>query len=208
MPVITRFALKLHFGGRILLVAAVLMAIAVPNALGQASTGEVAQVHPVAIEKPVFDIASIRENVKSTDGRTHIYRHPEDGQFIAINASMRVLLQFAFEMPDAQILNGPEWLGARNFDVQAKADGSVDEWIHTLDSDHAKATKEKMVQALLADRFKLVAHQETRELPVFALVLAKGGAKLKEAKGGAKFDGGRGQITDQGASMIVLADQL
>src|SRR6202012_564029 len=100
-------------------------------------------------------------------------------QFVAGNASMRMLLQFAFDVPDAQILNGPAWLGSKFFDVDAKADSAVDDWMGTLDFEHAKAAKEKMLQALFADRFHLVTHRETRELPVYTLVVAKGGATLK-----------------------------
>jgi uncharacterized protein (TIGR03435 family) len=201
---IERFVLKLDFRRKLLVATMMVMGVVVPSAFGQGG-GSPTEATP---STPTFDVASIRENKTSTDGRTHIYRHPDDGQFVAINASMRALLQFAFDMPDAQILNAPEWLRSRNFDVEAKADIAVDSWMHTLDSDHATAAKQKMVQSLLADRFKLVSHVEPRELPVYVLVVAKGGAKLQEAKGGAKFDSNRAQITDQGASIATLADQL
>jgi len=197
--------LKLDFRSKLLAVTLVVMGAATPGAFGQADTPPAAEATP---STPTFDVASIRENKTSTDGRIHIYRHPDDGQFVAINASMRALLQFAFDMPDAQILNAPEWLRSRHFDVDAKADGAVDNWMRTLDSDHANAAKQKMVQVLLADRFKLVTHQEPRELPVYVLVVAKGGAKLQEAKGGSKFDINREQVTDQGAPISTLADQL
>jgi uncharacterized protein (TIGR03435 family) len=202
---IERFASKLDFRSKLLAITLVVMGASTSGAFGQADTPPTAEG---ALSTATFDVASIRENIKPIDRGTHIYRHPDDGQFVAINASMRSLLQFAFDMPDAQILNAPEWLGSRNFDVEAKADMAVDDWMRTLDSDHAKAAKEKMVQALLADRFRLVVHRETRELPVYVLVVAKGGAKLQEAKGGAHFGGSRGEITDQGASIATLADQL
>jgi uncharacterized protein (TIGR03435 family) len=70
--------------------------------------------------------------------------------------------------------------------------------------------KRKMVQALLADRFKLVMHAETRELPLYALVVAKGGAKLGPAKEtGTTVNHGRGHIEVQGANSIaLLAEEL
>jgi len=171
-------------------------------------TAEAQTPQAEAVKEPQFEVASIRENIKSVDGRTHIYRHPDDGQFVAINASLRALLQFAFDMPDAQFLNAPDWARSKNFDIEAKADSAVDDWMRKQDGDHAKAAKQKMVQALLAERFGLVAHEEKRDLPVYALVVDKRGSKLEEAKGGAKFDGGRSQIVDQGATVAVLADQL
>jgi len=196
-----RIATKFAIGRKLLLAAAV-TGVAGPALHAQAKPA------PITADNAAFDVASIRENIKSVDGRTHIYRHPDDGQFLAINASLRVLIQFAFDMPDAQILNAPAWLGSRNFDVEAKADAAVEQWIHTLDSDRSKTAKQKMVQGLLADRFHLVTHEETRDLPVYALVVFKNGAKLQEAKGGSKFDSGRSQITDLGAPIATLADQL
>jgi uncharacterized protein (TIGR03435 family) len=206
--VIARFGLRLDFGGRILLGAAAALAVAAPNVPGQESLPVHVQTQDGTAKVPQFDVASIRENIKSVDGRTHIYRHPDDGQFVAINAPLRMLLQFAFDMPDAQILNAPEWARSRNFDVEAKADSAVDDWMRKQDGEHAKLAKQKMLQALLAERFALLAHQENRDLPVYALVVDKRGSKLQEAKGGAKFDGGRTQIVDQGVTVAVLADQL
>jgi len=189
--------------GRRLLLAAAVVWVAGPMLFAQAKPA------PITAENVAFDVASIRENVKSVDGRTHIYRHAESGQFLAVNASMRMLLQFAFDIPDAQILNGPAWLGSKFFDVDAKSDSAVDVWMSTLDFEHAKAAKEKMLQGLFADRFHLVAHRETRELPVYALVVAKTGSTLQVSKsGGTKYDNGRAQIIDQGASIATLADQL
>jgi uncharacterized protein (TIGR03435 family) len=189
--------------GRSLLLAAGVVWVAGPALHAQAKPSA------ITADNATFDVASIRENIKSVDGRTHIYRHAESGQFLAVNASMRVLIQFAFDMPDAQILNGPSWLGSKFFDVDAKADSAVDVWMGTLDFEHAKAAKEKMLQALFADRFHLVSHRETRELPVYALVVAKGGATLQPSQSaGTKYDNGRAQITDQGASIAILADQL
>jgi uncharacterized protein (TIGR03435 family) len=185
-----------------------LVAGAVLVAGGAGARGQAGPVAAAAAPEAVFEVASIRENANPGDGRTHIYRHPEDGQFVAVNASLRALLQFAFDLPDAQILNAPEMIAGRKYDVEAKAGSAVDNWIHGLDSDHAKLAKQQMVQALLAERFHLTAHQESRKLAVFALVAAKQGVKLQSAKSGASFSLGNTHITDEGASMAVLAGQL
>jgi uncharacterized protein (TIGR03435 family) len=198
------FVLNLNDRVKLLVVTIAVLAVAISGAHGQADK-------PAAEATPItatFDVASIRENVKSVDGRSHIYWHPENGQFTTMNVTLRGLLQFAFDMPDVQIVNAPDWLGRRSFDVEAKAGKPVDDWIHTLDSVHAREAKNQMVQALLAERFALKTHRETRDLPAYVLVVAKGGVKLHEAKGGSRFDDGRSQITDSGATMATLADQI
>jgi uncharacterized protein (TIGR03435 family) len=127
-----------------------------------------------------FDVASIRENT-THDQHTHnsIYNDPSESQFRTVNLSIRALLQYAYGLPATQILGGPSWLDSSTFDIDAKSDATVDAQLHALPDIEARQRKQLMVQTLLADRFQLKTHQETRELPVFNLVLAKGGAKFK-----------------------------
>jgi uncharacterized protein (TIGR03435 family) len=76
----------------------------------------------------------------------------------------------AYNLKDYQV-QGPDWIDSLGFDINAKVP--------------ANATKEQlplMVQAMLAERFHLTFHRETKEMPVFALVVAKGGPKLTEVK--------------------------
>lgn len=129
---------------------------------------------------PAFDVASIRINTASTDGHHHIYNDPSVSLFRTVNLSARELIQFAYALPTSQILGGPNWLDSTTFDINAKSDASVDAQLHAMTSDQARHEKQLMVQALLAERFRLQAHQETRQLPVFGLIVAN-------AKNGAKF---------------------
>ncbi|MDP9051940.1 MAG: TIGR03435 family protein, partial [Acidobacteriota bacterium] len=76
--------------------------------------------------------------------------------------------------------------------------------LHALPSDQARQQKKLMTQALLADRFQLKAHQETRELPVFNLVIAKGGPKFKASdKNGTSIDSGNTRIHVQGSDNTI-----
>lgn len=129
---------------------------------------------------PRFDVASIRENT-THDQHTHnsIYNSWSNSQFRATNVPLKMLLQFAYGIAESRIYGGPEWLGSTTFDIEARSDASVDAQMAKLPPDEAKQQKLAMLQALLADRFQLVTHTETRELPVFELVVAKGGAKFK-----------------------------
>src|SRR5215471_7635634 len=110
-----------------------------------------------------FEAASVKQNT-SGDWRKSIGPAP-GGRFVAINNTLRDLLPFAFAVPQQmaaiRIVGGPQWIDEDRYDVTAKVDGA---W--------SLPQMSNMLRALLADRFKLVAHDETRELPTYALVTA------------------------------------
>jgi uncharacterized protein (TIGR03435 family) len=89
-----------------------------------------------------------------------------------------MLIALAYDVKDFQILGGPSWLGAERFDIQAKVDDSGAEELQKLPPAQRQEQLRLMMRSLLADRFKLSLTHATRELSVFALVPAKGGAKL------------------------------
>jgi uncharacterized protein (TIGR03435 family) len=189
------------------------MALAVPAVDGQANSAQspaVTNANPAAAE-PAFDVAAIRENHSDHTARSHIVSSPTDGHLTVINVPMKMLLQFAFALPETRILGGPDWLSSIKFDIEAKSDSSVDDRLHALSSDDSKLLKQKMVQALLADRFKLIDHMETRELPVYALVAAKGGTKLQPSKSnGTTIDSWNSKIDIRGGdnTVALLAEEL
>jgi len=115
--------------------------------------------------QPAFDVASIKLNT-SGDWRKSIGPGP-GGRFLATNQTLRELLPFAYGLPQMaagiRIVGGPSWIDTDRFDVVAKADGVV-----------SPEEMGAMLRSLLVDRFKLAAHRETRDLPVYALVMAKG----------------------------------
>jgi uncharacterized protein (TIGR03435 family) len=135
------------------------------------ATSTVASV--VGAQAPSFDAASIKLNT-SGDWRKSIGPAP-GGRFIATNNTLRDLIPFAYAMPQAmagiRIVGGPKWIDEEQYDVTAKVDGT---WTMPQMSD--------MLRALLADRFKLVAHRETRELPTYALVVASTSRRLRPSE--------------------------
>ena len=160
---------------------------------------------------PVFDVASIRIDKSEESARSHIISSPNDSHFRAINVTLKSLLQWAYTIPDTRIVGGPAWLGSTKFDINAKADPSVDDQMRGLSSEAGRLQKQKMLQALLADRFQLKLHQETRELPIYALVLAKGGPKFQPSQiNGTTVDSRRGEISVKGSddTIALLADAL
>jgi uncharacterized protein (TIGR03435 family) len=125
-----------------------------------------------SMAQPVFDAASIRASQLGKGGegsrRESIQANP--GSVNMRNVSLKSAIRWAYHVMDYQI-TGPDWLGFERFDIVAKAAGPAPE-----------NELRTMLQALLAERFKLTLHRETKELPAFVLVVAKGGIKFQESK--------------------------
>jgi uncharacterized protein (TIGR03435 family) len=153
-----------------------------------------------------FEVATIKPAAPSPDDHTHI-NYPPDDRFSATNITLLALMQWAYSMPERQILEAPPWLVSTRFDIQAKAD--VGDQIKGLTSDQDHDLKRRMVQALLADRFHLKLHQDTRTLPAYDLVTAKGGDKLQPSQSNGKSVGtGRSHFDGQGLTTTIIAEEL
>jgi uncharacterized protein (TIGR03435 family) len=152
-----------------------------------------------------FEVATIKPTGPSSDGHTHI-NYPPGDRFSASNITLLALMQWAYGMPERQILDGPAWLGSTRFDIQATADTGQ---IKGLTGEQDRDLKRRMVQALFADRFQLKLHQETRTLPAYDLILAKGGSKLQPTKSNGKSIGvGRTYFHGAGLTMASIAEEL
>jgi uncharacterized protein (TIGR03435 family) len=115
---------------------------------------------------PAFEVASVKPN-KTGDQRVMIGIQP-GGRFNASNVPLRMLLRQAFNVQEFQLVGGPDWLGSERFDVVAKAP----------EGDFNADAMRPMLRALLVERFKLAFHNETRDMPVYALVKARPDGKL------------------------------
>jgi uncharacterized protein (TIGR03435 family) len=163
-----------------------------------------------AAATPAFEVAAIRPN---NSGSGNSSSNTNNGRFTATNVSLKSLIQFdAYGIPSPRILGGPKWLDSARFDVEAKMDDSVTEHLHSLDNGQRRIQTQAMFQQLLAGRFKLAVHWETRELPVYALVVAKKGPKLQptqEKNGGSgtssNSNGTSAQFTATGITLPELA---
>src|SRR5450755_783521 len=111
-----------------------------------------------------FDVAS----VKPATGNTADFRVYPGGRLHVVGLTVNVILLEAYGLEHYQITGGPAWLGTDRFDIEAKAEG-----------DPTKAQMMAMLQALLADRFQLKVHRESKEGNVYALVVGKSGHKLQ-----------------------------
>jgi uncharacterized protein (TIGR03435 family) len=152
---------------------------------------------------PAFDVAAIRQTL-ATRGRPRINSSPFDGNFTATYATVKLLIEYAYGLPQTQVVGGPEWLNSSRFDIQAKTSASLSDQLHNLPSNQGKEEKQQMLRSLLVSRFKLTAHQETRELPIFALVVAKSGLKLDKSDEGTPIvRGWAGHLTVEGGDNTV-----
>ena len=111
------------------------------------------------IAAPAFEVASVKPNRTGAPGGSFVML---PGRFTATNIPLRVLITNAYQLSFFQVVGGPDWVGTDRFDISAKApDGAPPEQTRA------------MVRTLLKDRFKLVVHMETRDTPIYALVMAR-----------------------------------
>ena len=136
-----------------------------------------AQVQAPADAKATFEVASVKPN-KSGPGPMRIGFAP-GGRFTATNVPLRDLIAIAYgegrPLAPFQIAGGPGWVGGDRFDIVAKAEGDLQ---LQPGAGGPPPQLSAMLRALLEERFKLVIHRETKELPIYALVLSRGDAKL------------------------------
>jgi len=189
-----------------------MLATAIPFCRSQAGqTVPAAPADPAPNISPEFDVAVIRPNPGDTTGHSHIWSSASDGNFMAQNVTAIELIRYAYGMPETRISGGPGWMRAAKFDLEAKSDPAIDVQLRGLDSAPAREQKQHMLQALLADRLALKVHQETRELPIYELVVARGGPRFQPSKiNGTTINNGNANITVAGSdhTVALLAEQL
>jgi len=129
-----------------------------------------------------FDVASIRETVRGSQVNLGIINPPHKSTLTLDGLSLRQLLIMAYGPAPFQIAGGPDWADTKFFAVHANSDPSVDEKLAALPDDQARLEKQHMLQALLAGRFHMTVHWETREGSVYVMTVAKNGLKMQPAK--------------------------
>jgi uncharacterized protein (TIGR03435 family) len=127
-----------------------------------------------------FEAASVKPSESKNPG-IGIRRQP-GGRFNTFNAPVKLLITFAYQIQDYQLAGGPGWISNDRFDIVAKFPGDPPAIVPGSGADHMMLA----MRTLLADRFKLVVHRETRQLDTYALTLVKPGQPgpaLKPATG-------------------------
>jgi uncharacterized protein (TIGR03435 family) len=136
---------------------------------------------PALVNGQSFDVATIKVNTTTVNGNRSINWAP-GGQLNCVNVPLRMLMQFAYDLRDYQFTNLPGWADTEGYDIIAKPSPEAVQQDPPPNSQAAMALLRQRTQALIAERFGLALHTEEREMPIFTLVVAKGGPKLGEGK--------------------------
>ena len=120
-------------------------------------------VASAAAQGPAFDVASVKPNVSgSTAGW---FETRPGGELVVRNQPLRTIIWTAYGVQESQLVGGPRWLAGERFDIVAKP----------ASEPKSRDALLQMLQALLAERFKLVVHRETRDAPIYAMVPVRPG---------------------------------
>jgi len=169
-----------------------ILAMAAASAWGQSQT---------APKK--FDVATIKPNADADD--RFAYVGLPGGTLSATGVTLKMLIMEAYNVKAFQISGGPSWVGTARWDLEAKVDG--------VPGRLSSAQHGTMLRALLEDRFQLKVRRETKEMPVFALLIGKGGSKLAPHTGeppppGQAIRLGRGLVSIKKGGTALLVAQL
>lgn len=143
----------------------------------QSPASSAAAPDPCAAHSPVaFDVASIKPSDKPAGGSSMHNR----GDSLTWSGVLRRLILYAYDLRDFQVTGGPDWVSTQVWEVGAKVDPPEPDFA-TLDDAHRQEALDRSrqrLQSLLADRFHFQCHIAAKEVPIYELIPAKGGAKL------------------------------
>ena len=201
--------LRLGLGRKILLAAAGVAIVALPIVLGLGHTVELlaqSNADAAAASLPKYEVATIKPAKDDEPGRMLMF-NPSGVKMKGM--PIEEVLRSAFGVEEDRLLGLPGWAKSSRFDIDAKVDAADAPKLEGLTPDQRGA----MLLPLFVDRFNLKYHHEVKELPLYALVLAKNGPKLTESKQAdpSSKDGphrmmmmGRGSLDGQGTSIETL----
>jgi uncharacterized protein (TIGR03435 family) len=116
-----------------------------------------------------FEVASIKPAPPPAPGQINLGIHVDGAMVRCTDLSLKDYIRIAFRIKDYQVI-GPEWIGSERYDISAK-----------LPEGGKREQVDDMLQTLLVDRFRIEMHHDSKEFPVYALTVAKGGLKMKES---------------------------
>jgi uncharacterized protein (TIGR03435 family) len=119
--------------------------------------------------QPEFEVASVKASTQSAMQQLNLGVHIDGAMVTYTAATLRDYIRWAYNVKQNQI-SGPDWIASDRFDVVAK-----------LPSGATRDQVPAMLQALLADRFKLKVHRDAKDFPVYALIVGKNGIKMTES---------------------------
>jgi uncharacterized protein (TIGR03435 family) len=159
-----------------------------PPRAGYQAQSQSAAAAPPAYE---YDVVSVKPSDPANANKPGNGLSSSPDAFTAKSSPLIILIDYAYAIKNPeQLVGATGWIADERFDFNAKMESSVMDALQKLTRDDRILARQQMMQAVLADRFKLVAHRETRELQIYTLVIAKSGLKMKEAKPGDTYPNG------------------
>jgi len=146
-----------------------------------------------------FEVASVKPSAPD-EHNSFMFQSLPGGTIRMAGVPLRMMIMEAYGIKAFQLSGGPDWIRTDRWDVLAKADGF-----------QARIPREQenlMVQSMMADRFQLKIHKETREMSVYALEAGKSGSKLVPAGAERQFRSGNGTLSVKKGDMAALASWL
>jgi bla regulator protein blaR1 len=131
-------------------------------------------------QRPAFAVASIKPS--QPDARGITLQFLPGGRLVVTNLPLVIIIATAYNLPfqSPRLIGGPTWIRSERFDIEATAEkGAIPAG---MSSEARRLKMIAMLQTLLADRFQLAVRRETKEMPVYAVTVAKDGPKLEKAK--------------------------
>ncbi len=216
---LNRAAESMNIGTKLVLLAAGVLAVMAPLMVGLMSTPsiraqEAAKPVPepaAAAALPEFEAASIKPSAPDSSLRVNF---AAGGKLFITNATLRFLIKIAYDIGDDQLAGGPGWIGSRRFDLAATPERSLGGDPKDMAPDQVLVFHKPVrlrLQRLLADRFQLQLRKEAARMPIFGLVVAKGGPKRLTATRsavGPQLKFGNGVLNAAGVDMATLAKFL
>jgi uncharacterized protein (TIGR03435 family) len=161
----------------------------------------------IAADAPIFEVATVKSSDPASRGMS--ISRGNGGMFTTKNVTLKMLVALAWNVREFQISGAAGWIGTDRFDIVAKPEREVP------GGEAGQPVLRAMVQSLLADRFRLQVHLDSKEMPVYALVSAKNGSKLAESEPESKgpslgFSGNRGKtsVTASKVTMKMFSEAL
>jgi bla regulator protein blaR1 len=218
---LNRAADSLNIGRKLLLFAAGAIAITMPVVVGAMHPPSILGQEPAkpvpeliaTSALPEFEVASIKASAPDSSLRVDF---APGGKLFITNATLRFLIKIAYDIGDDQLAGGPGWIGSKRFDLAATPEKPLSGDPKNMAPDQLLLFHKPVrlrLQRLLADRFQLELRRESTPMPVFTLVVAKGGPKkLTPTKSGGdpqlNAKAGNGALNAVGVDMALFAKFL
>jgi uncharacterized protein (TIGR03435 family) len=175
-------------------VIAVAMAVGGLCSIAPCQTASPAQ--PAGQSAPAYEVATIKP-----------------GQGFALTLRMYILSAFGMQLQSTAQLIGPDWISTTRYSIHGKPPDSLEEAMNKMTGKERDRQEQLMMQSLLADRFKLKYHIETRDLRGYQLLVAKGGPTMKEdpdatkARAMSRTNGLKGTAVTMDNLVMLLGDE-